>query len=81
VQASPDGIVREVYKMSDPDYRLGDCLQSIGELRAQLGLQHLAVVVLGRLSTKRYSRGRLVAGDVPDAQGIEIMPSTGDFSL
>src|SRR6267378_3388673 len=25
VQASPDGIVREVYKMSDPDYRLGDC--------------------------------------------------------
>ena len=25
VQASPDGIVREVYKLSDPDYRLGDC--------------------------------------------------------
>jgi hypothetical protein len=25
VQVSPDGIVREVYKMSDPDYRLSDC--------------------------------------------------------
>jgi hypothetical protein len=25
VQASPDGIVREVYKISDPDYRLSDC--------------------------------------------------------
>jgi hypothetical protein len=25
VQASPDGVVREVYKISDPDYRLSDC--------------------------------------------------------
>ena len=25
VQFSPDGVVREVYTMSDPDYRLSDC--------------------------------------------------------
>ena len=25
VQFSPDGIAREVYTLSDPDYRLGDC--------------------------------------------------------